>query len=664
MSTRTLQIGPQALWIKTPDGLDIDLGSHRRLRDMAWALVQRHLTDPEVPISLNEIREAVWPGEKMLETSARNRVYVAISNLRKMGIGEMLQRKDDGYALDPDLTLEVSSEQEAPEASEQVPTRDRIRARRQKYFSGRGPELAVFGRVLQDTAGPQVVFLAGEGGVGKSTLARAFSDLAEERGLPTLRLDCRLMDPSPQSVNLAYRSHPDSEAYSKRSQRWILHLDTYERLQNLDFWVRETFATELPDSCLLLISGRVDQSEDWVVDPAWVTATTSIALKPFDKQEAEEFLTARGVSEDEQQEMIAWTGGLPLAIAMAVETNAKGAGEDGERSVLGRLVNLYIDEAPTKRHRDALEVLAILNYTTEDVLWELMGDPGTYDLIEWLRARSFVDQGRRGLYPHDLARESLKANLSWRNPTRYTELHQRAFNFCAETLRANPGSHQIAEIARDVVSLFSNGPLYGQLAVRTDGWPEAGTEADYPAVCETLRWFKMPETEEALLGWFERQPDGLQVFRLKADLNAGFMFCVTIDPEWCGDPDLAPPDPALRALLPNIPAESFQNEGDVVLFVRLWRGGRVDNQSQSPAVPLVMSGHVRLFFTPGLTQSYIVHENPEQWDPIQEYSFFGRVAGSEFEMDGRRFAAYGHNWREQPAIDYLVALADRINSGA
>ena len=77
-----------------------------------------------------------------------------------------------------------------------------------------------------------------------------------------------------------------------------------------------------------------------------------------------------------------------------------------------------------------------------------------------------------------------------------------------------------------------------------------------------------------------------------------------------------------------------------------------------------MSGHVRLFFTPGLTQSYIVHENPEQWDPIQEYSFFGRVAGSEFEMDGRRFAAYGHNWREQPAIDYLVALADRINSGA
>ena len=47
-------------------------------------------------------------------------------------------------------------------------------------------------------------------------------------------------------------------------------------------------------------------------------------------------------------------------------------------------------------------------------------------LRDWLRGLSMMELGRRGLFPHDLAREALAAELRWRHPERYAEIHRRA----------------------------------------------------------------------------------------------------------------------------------------------------------------------------------------------------------------------------------------------
>lgn len=40
-----------------------------------------------------------WPGERVLTAAARNRLQVALSMLRKAGLGERLVRTGDGYRL-------------------------------------------------------------------------------------------------------------------------------------------------------------------------------------------------------------------------------------------------------------------------------------------------------------------------------------------------------------------------------------------------------------------------------------------------------------------------------------------------------------------------------------------------------------------------------------
>jgi len=45
--------------------------------------------------------EKGWPGERVHPEAGADRVYMALSTLRKLGLREVLVSRDDGYLLDP-----------------------------------------------------------------------------------------------------------------------------------------------------------------------------------------------------------------------------------------------------------------------------------------------------------------------------------------------------------------------------------------------------------------------------------------------------------------------------------------------------------------------------------------------------------------------------------
>ena len=51
------------------------------------------------PLSVAALFEAGWPGEAAQPEAARARVYVALSSLRKAGLGPCIQRRDGGWVL-------------------------------------------------------------------------------------------------------------------------------------------------------------------------------------------------------------------------------------------------------------------------------------------------------------------------------------------------------------------------------------------------------------------------------------------------------------------------------------------------------------------------------------------------------------------------------------
>lgn len=86
---RAVRLGPD--WFQPTGGERVDLSRRSSLAGIVARLGRG-------PATLQELVSAGWPGQEMVEKSARNRVYVALSTLRKHGLP--IDRADDGrYAI-------------------------------------------------------------------------------------------------------------------------------------------------------------------------------------------------------------------------------------------------------------------------------------------------------------------------------------------------------------------------------------------------------------------------------------------------------------------------------------------------------------------------------------------------------------------------------------
>jgi hypothetical protein len=104
--TRQILLGHDGEWLETPNGMRHSLGRRRPLRRLLLALARAHAAGAPA-LSVDDLLEAGWPGERPLPEAGSNRVWVAISTLRKLGLGEILQRWDGGYRLDPAVPCRV-----------------------------------------------------------------------------------------------------------------------------------------------------------------------------------------------------------------------------------------------------------------------------------------------------------------------------------------------------------------------------------------------------------------------------------------------------------------------------------------------------------------------------------------------------------------------------
>ncbi|MFO0592323.1 MAG: tetratricopeptide repeat protein [Polyangiaceae bacterium] len=102
---RALLLSPESRWLRIPGGNWLDLRRKGPARRLLQKLVERQREAPGAGVSLDDLREAGWPGERMQPSAAANRIYVALHQLRSMGLEDRVIRTADGYLLDPTLPV-------------------------------------------------------------------------------------------------------------------------------------------------------------------------------------------------------------------------------------------------------------------------------------------------------------------------------------------------------------------------------------------------------------------------------------------------------------------------------------------------------------------------------------------------------------------------------
>jgi predicted ATPase len=104
---KALCVAEDATWLDLPGGTRVNLKRRAVHRRLVERLVRERLASPGTPASMADLVAAGWPGEKLAESSAQNRLHVALAALRADGLRDLLKREPGGYLLDPAVEVRV-----------------------------------------------------------------------------------------------------------------------------------------------------------------------------------------------------------------------------------------------------------------------------------------------------------------------------------------------------------------------------------------------------------------------------------------------------------------------------------------------------------------------------------------------------------------------------
>jgi hypothetical protein len=546
---------------------------------------------------------------------------------------------------------------------------DRITAMRHRNFVGRATELDCFRQVLLARDSRIAVFhVHGPGGLGKTALLREYRQIAEDAGLPVIWLDGRNLESSPSGFLFALDHALGLEeaasplATLATDARGVLFIDTYETLASLDTWIRETLLPQLPCGFLVVIAGRNPPAAAWRTDLGLPDLVRIVPLRNLRPEESRAYLDARGVPDAQHVNLLSFTHGHPLALALISDVLLRGDTRasflpEHEPDVVQALLERFVERVPSRLHRDALEVCAHTRVTTEALLAEVLGEEHAPELFTWLRGLSFIEQGPQGLFPHDLAREVLDADLRWRNPEDYRELHGRVRRFVVRTLQETSGREQ-QRAAFDLLYLHRGNPVMRPIhdwEALTAGYAEPATPADIPSILALVHRHEGAASAEIAAYWAARQLAGFTVCRDAAGDVAGFVAVLHLQQR---APEDIAVDPAIAGAWDFVARYAPLRPGEEVMYHR-FQMGRDTYQTASAAMNLAaMTCALHWVTNPRLAWSFMAVAEPDFWHQVFTHLHLRRSPEAEFVV-GRPYAVYTHDWRAEPALVWLDHMSKR-----
>jgi DNA-binding winged helix-turn-helix (wHTH) protein len=377
---------------------------------------------------------------------------------------------------------------------------------------GRETELDALGMVL-DEAGPRVLFVHGIGGVGKSALVEAFSARLRSEGTTVIDLDAGAVEPTARGFNAAVSAA--TAGRPRGAGGAVIVVDSYELLQPIDLWLRQTFVPAMPVDTRLVLTGRRPPVPDWRMGLGdWFA---SLALENLERAPARELLRRDGIGDDDLDRIERLARGHPLALRLAAAALTAGAPGDREAApmsaILERLTELYLAGLDPST-RTALDAASVVRRTTRSVLAAMLPGPAGEGAFEQLRALPFVELGRDGLMVHDTVRETVSAYLRATDPDRWRTYRIAAWRqLRGEVARA--GHEEMWRCTADLLYILENPVIRDVFFPTTEHRysVDVARPGDWPAIEAVAKQTQSLGAMELLANWWQRNPMGFRVAR-------------------------------------------------------------------------------------------------------------------------------------------------------
>ena len=565
----------------------------------------------------------------------------------------------------------------------------RLERERVRRFVGRARELELFSTWLEASAtrggapnGQElfnVLWLYGPGGIGKSTLLRAFAETARNAGYVLAQIDGGRVMPTPdglrsavwESLTAGIDAHTGPASGHVPARPSVIMIDAAERLEPVEDWLRDEFLPALPAETRVIIAGRRPPDAAWRSDPGWRDLLRVLALRNLSPDQTRALLEVEGISPDLLDQVLALTHGHPLAVSLLIDAvRRSGRGTDVPETlqdlpdVVTALLNQMVEHAPTIRHRAALQVSAHAPATTEPLLRAALPADAeeASELWEWLRDLTIMEEAQAGIFPHDVARDVLEADLRRRDPDAYADIHRRLRGYLIDQVKASAGNPDaLQQAVADLLFLIRDHPVAGAYWYwdALEGCPGRPIQPEqFDLIIAMTRDTQGEQQAELAAHWLRRQPEAFRVFE---DSDGEIGGCAARLALHLARPEDIAADPGATALWQYAQQHHAPRPGELVLGWRFVVDRDPDERHPRLAGTMFGAWHVIDILLRGPTawEFDACYTDLDHWERFFNHFDFVHVPEADYHVDGKRYAAFAHDWRRVGVADWLELTAAR-----
>ena len=411
-------------------------------------------------------------------------------------------------------------------------------------------------------------------------------------------------------------------------------------------------------TAVTVIAGRAAPGPAWRADPAWRELLRVVSLRNLSPDDSRSYLHACGVDPARHDQLIELAHGHPLGLSLLADVVVRGGEAVADPltpDLVGTLLRRFVEIVPSGLHRRALEVCA---HRPRDHRGAAAGRARAWRMrttrSPGCAGLSFVESGPDGVFPHDLARDALEADLRWRDPDGYRRVFRAIRGHINGRLRTSQDQEQQRAIA-DAKYMFRRLPgvvspldwdVWGQQ------YPEPAGPSDREAILDLVLAGEGKASAAIAARWWEQQPEGFFVVRSHDGAIGGFL--ALLDLTRASPEDIAA-DPGASAAWDYAQQQAPPRPTETVTLSRFIIDRDVYQGPSATLNAMPILTMQRYLATPNLAWDFLALAEPEQWDEYFAAADLPRAVGADFWVGGRRYGLFAHDFRQVP-VDALLEL--------